>query len=447
MDATYSIPGVYRQRRERAEGFPRVRTDVAGFVGIAGPRHVGEAVAVDDWRSYLALFHEGNGDPPPGAMLHETLRSYFANGGRRAWVVNCAEAVDAELAHAQMNTMLGIGPNPQPHGLELLLRQDEVSIVVLPELDALRTVQEPVEQEQAPGNPHFVPCACTGTRGPGARRTPPPRPLARLYEDDEVLWAQQQVILRLQREPWRWIALFAPPPGRSAERAVQWRRRLTTVSPGTSVAALYWPWILRQHAPGEPLELRSPVGALAGIYAATDIDRGPHAAPANRRVEDAVDLQPPGVEDEDNRLAYDAGVNVLRDFPSRGVMVWGARTVLWGEGDEGDVLRFVNARRCLSAIARTAEVVARPLVFQPNDAMLRIRLHQMLTDYLLRVFATGALAGEVPEEGFFVEVETVEDSPEGHLVCNIGVALAAPAEFIVFRLGRDGGVVEWGEPR
>jgi phage tail sheath protein FI len=76
---------------------------------------------------------------------------------------------------------------------------------------------------------------------------------------------------------------------------------------------------------------------------------------------------------------------------------------------------------------------------------LRIRLHQLMTDYLLRVFATGALMGQQAEEGFFVSVDTVEDSPEGQLVCRIGVALAAPAEFIVFRIGREGGVIERGE--
>ena len=84
-------------------------------------------------------------------------------------------------------------------------------------------------------------------------------------------------------------------------------------------------------------------------------------------------------------------------------------------------------------------------MFQPNNALLRIKLHQLMTDYLLRVFATGALMGDAPEEGFFVSVDTVEDSPEGQLVCRIGVALGAPAEFIVFRIGREGGVIELEE--
>lgn len=447
MDATYAIPGVYRRRQPRAEGFPRVRTDIAGFVGVAGRQHVGKAVAVDEWRDYQAKFLPAGEPPPAGAMLHDTVRSYFANGGRRAWIVNVAAAIDAEQSRQLLETLLGVAVDPKPHGLELLLRQDEVSIVVMPEFDALYTRPPQEEHEATPGDPCFRPCICSGAvLAPAERRARAPQVIERLFLDDDVLRAQREVMLRLQREPWRWIALFAPPPGLSSQAAVQWRHRLPQ-GEGASIAALYWPWILRQHGPDEPIELCSPVGAVAGIYAATDIERGPHAAPANRRIEDAVDLQPPGVEDEDNRLAYDAGVNVLRGFPGRGISVWGARTLLWDGDYAGDVLAFVNARRCLSAIARTCEVVARPLVFQPNTVMLRIRLHQLMTDYLLRVFTTGALMGDVPQEGFFVSVETVEDSPEGQLLCAIGLALAAPAEFIVFRLGRDGGVVEWGEPR
>lgn len=449
MTATYSIPGVYRQPKPRVEGFPRVRTDVAGFVGVAGPRFVGQAVAVDDWKGYVALFHDGHEAPPPGAMLHDALRSFFANGGRRAWVVNVAESIDADRAQVLLNTVLGLADDPQPHGLELLLRQDEVSIVVLPELDALHTVAQPrSDDEDPPGSPCFGACARLGGAGvPAHHRPAPALELQRLFGDNDLLWAQRYVITRLQQARWRWFALFAPPPGLSAEAAVQWRERLTRGGDGHDLAGLYWPWLLQQRSPGEPILLRSPVAAVAGIFSAVDVERGPHAAPANRRVDDAVDLDVPGVDDQANRAAYDAGVNVLRAVPGLGVALWGARTLLWqGEaGGEGGPLVFVNARRCLSAIARTAEAVGRPLVFEPNTALLRIRLHQLMTDYLLRVFATGALMGDQPEEGFFVSVDTVEDSPEGQLVCRIGVALAAPAEFIVFRIGREGGVIERGE--
>jgi len=455
MAPTLSIPGVYRRPQARAEGFPRVRTDVAGFIGAAGPRHLDEAFAVDDWKGYVAQYLGGVDpgtaglDPVPGSTLAATLRSFFANGGRRAWIVNVAVAIDGALAPSLLNDMLGLGASLQPHGLELLLRQDEVSIVVLPDLHAEHLVQEdrfdPVDSR---GDPCFGACARRGPAGaPADQRAEVRSTPQRLFGDAELLWAQRYVIERLQQQRWRWFALFAPPPGLAADAAVRWRERLTRGIEETSdIAALYWPWVWQQSRPGAEEQLQSPLGAVAGIFAAVDLEAGPQAAPANRLVSDAVALQDPGVDDEANRLAYDAGVNVLRAFAGRGVQLWGARTLRWANGQPGEgSLAFINARRCLSAIARTAEVVGRPLVFEPSTTLLRIKLHQLMTDYLLRVFATGALAGDSAEDGFFVNVDTVQDSAEGQLVCRIGVALAAPAEFIVFRLGREGGVIERAE--
>src|SRR5690242_14844876 len=102
MGATFSIPGVYRRPSKRAEGFPRVRTDIAGFVGAAGPMRLNQAVAVDDWKSYVAQFRQDAQGrpvpPPPGGALDPAVRDFFANGGRRLWIVNIAEAVNPDRA-------------------------------------------------------------------------------------------------------------------------------------------------------------------------------------------------------------------------------------------------------------------------------------------------------------------------------------------------------------
>ncbi|ATY30919.1 phage tail sheath subtilisin-like domain-containing protein [Sphingomonas psychrotolerans] len=444
---TYAIPGVYRRPAERAEGFPRLRTDIAGFVGVAGVRHVGEAVAVDDWKSYVTAFRRddfGNPVPAPaGSVLDGAVRDFFANGGRRLWIVNVAARLDEIDPQKLLNMMLGVDAI-EPQGLELLLRQDEVSIVAVPELDARITVlRDRGAPEDLPGDPCFGPCVAANPandRGPASgdqiERS------ERLFGDGDLLWAQRYLIDRLLRTSWRWIAILTPPPGRAADGAVDWRRALLKGTEGASVAALYWPWLLAQDSPGASVEERSPVGAVAGIYAQVDIAIGPHAAPANRPISGAVGLASE-VGDEENALAYDAGVNVLRDFSGIGIQLWGARTLLWQDrGSRGEALSFVNARRCLSAICRSAEVIGQPMTFQPNTAILRIKLHQLMTDYLLRIFADGALKGATPEEAFFVEVPPVPDTPEGQLVCNIGIALAAPAEFIVFRIGRESGVIE-----
>lgn len=461
MAQSYQIPGVYSRPRSRAEGFPRVRTDVAGFVGIAGPRHVGEACAVDDWQGYVAQFRtdaRGGAIPPPaGAMLDKAVRDFFANGGRRLWIVNVAPTVDALDPQQLLNRMLGIDNLAAWHGLELLLRQHEVALVALPDLDAEIVVEDDrFEPPGEAGDPCFRRCDCRGSSGvPDAHRAVIASGFGRAIPEDDMLWAQQYVLTRLERESWRWFAIFAPPAGMTLARVIDWRERLTRplgacerhlhATGGSDLGGLYWPWLRVQDSPAAPEELRSPVGAVAGVFAATDLDEGAHVAPANRPLSGVVGLETT-IGDRENAQAYDAGINLLRGFAGQGTLIWGARTLLWrGPADAADPLSFVNARRCLSAIARTCEVIGQPMVFEPNSPLLRIRFHQLMVDYLLRVFASGALKGDLPEEGFFVQVNSVEESPEGHVECRIGLALAQPSEFIEFRIGRDGGVIERAE--
>ena len=83
---------------------------------------------------------------------------------------------------------------------------------------------------------------------------------------------------------------------------------------------------------------------------------------------------------------------------------------------------------------------------EPNQPMTRFVLAQALTRYLFELFNKGAFKGETEEESFFVRCDDTNNPRElvdsGQLICEIGVAIAAPAEFIVFRLGRRDGVVE-----
>jgi phage tail sheath protein FI len=65
---------------------------------------------------------------------------------------------------------------------------------------------------------------------------------------------------------------------------------------------------------------------------------------------------------------------------------------------------------------------------------------------LVPLFEDGLLRGERPEEAFYVRCDESVNPPEsvaeGRFIVELGVAIAAPAEFLVFRLGRNEGVVE-----
>ena len=103
-------------------------------------------------------------------------------------------------------------------------------------------------------------------------------------------------------------------------------------------------------------------------------------------------------------------------------------------------------RRCLSAIERRVWAALRPLVFEPNTPALWFHVTQAVLGVLVPVHESGALRGRTPDESFWVRCDESTNPPEsvarGALLCEVGVAITAPAEFLVFRVGRREAVVE-----
>jgi uncharacterized protein len=446
VDTVLGVPGVYRQPAEAAAGFPRQRTDVVGFVGVAGPNRLGEAVRLDDWRSYEEVYlRDDHGvvlAPPAGAQLRDAVRAYFANGGARCWVVNVAAAIDASTKWALLDATLGWSEHT---GLELLLDRREVAIVAAPELEAWVTA--PIEDRfDAPieDNGRFQ--CCPRVRDVGALSTTRAQLVSPLFAPAEVLAAQRALVERCGRDKWRVFALVTVPAGLSPAQVAAWRAGLAHNLADADCAALYWPWVFAADKPGLVPSLQPPLGFVAGIFARRDLARGPHVAPANEPLV-SVSAVERAVSDEDHGQLNAAAVNVIRSFPNRGLELWGARTLAFGR-DRADIgeLGYVNVRRCLTAIERSCDFEGQRIAFEPNQPMTRFVLAQVLTQYLLRVWKAGAFLGAVPDDAFFVRCDSSNNPPElianGQLVCEIGVAIAAPAEFIVFRLGRAEGVVE-----
>jgi uncharacterized protein len=108
---TYSTPGVYYERVDAgAPAIAPLRTDIAGFVGIArsGPLH--RAVPVDAWRQFQAWF----GDFTGAGYLAYAVRAFFENGGRRAWIVRVAAqaATSAGVVVAALDPVSGSASGP-----------------------------------------------------------------------------------------------------------------------------------------------------------------------------------------------------------------------------------------------------------------------------------------------------------------------------------------------
>lgn len=200
----------------------------------------------------------------------------------------------------------------------------------------------------------------------------------------------------------------------------------------TSYAALYHPWL----EVFDPLARKSsympPSGAMAGIYARTDTERGVQKAPANEVVRGCTGLSCPYNEGEQDIL-NPQGVNLIRSFTGRGIRVWGARTA-----SSNPLWKYINVRRLFIFVEESLKANTDWVVFEPNSEALWGRVQRTIELFLSSMWRSGALAGTSPGEAFFVNIGrstmTQDDIDNGRLICNIGIAPVKPAEFVIFRI-------------
>ncbi len=412
----------------------------------------------DDWIDF-ALQLGGIPAPDDGTLLARAGRAYFANGGARCHVVTIRRPRfddDAGLALALADLVGTAGATQrEATGFECLLRIFEVAFVDLPDLYARHVDATP---QSVPLPPPAVDACfrrCTDIVAAGGLvATGDSTPGAPLFADADVLAAQRALLARCSDERWRTCLLLAAPlaldpargvfAGPDATRSLAWRQQLAGAVDdlGASCAAFYHPWVLTQEKIGAPLHELPPTSLAAGILARRDLARGPHVAPANERLVGVVGLSPPVDDAVDAQLyAPPANVNPLRAWPGQGVQIWGARTL-----SDDRFMRYLPVRRCLSAIERRMMATLRPLVFEPNTPTLWFQITQAALGVLAPIFESGALRGATAEESFYVRCDDSNNPPEaialGQVLCEVGVAIAAPAEFIVFRVGRREAVVE-----
>jgi len=198
--------------------------------------------------------------------------------------------------------------------------------------------------------------------------------------------------------------------------------------------AVYYPWIKIMDPLTKRDKLVPPGGCMAGIYARSDQERGVHKAPANETVRGAIDLEFAVTKGEQDIL-NPRHINCIRAFPGRGILVWGARTMIL------DALwKYVNVRRLFIYLEESIDEGTQWVVFEPNDEKLWARVKQSITEFLTRVWKDGALMGKTVEEAFFVKCDrttmTQDDIDNGRLICVIGVAPVKPAEFVIFRIAQ-----------
>ncbi|MCW3104356.1 MAG: hypothetical protein JWO09_2796 [Bacteroidetes bacterium] len=182
----------------------------------------------------------------------------------------------------------------------------------------------------------------------------------------------------------------------------------------------------------------NPSGAMAGIYARVDNERGVWKAPANVGVRSITGPSINVTNSEQDDLNIDAtsgkSINVIRSFTGRGTLVWGARTLAGNDNE----WRYINVRRLFNYVEESVQEATMFVVFEPNTANTWQRVKGMIESFLTSLWREGALAGATTKDAFFVNVGlgqtmTAQDILEGRLIVEVGMAAVRPAEFIILQ--------------
>ncbi|MGW8954800.1 phage tail sheath family protein [Streptomyces sp. NPDC055709] len=234
------------------------------------------------------------------------------------------------------------------------------------------------------------------------------------------------------------LAILHTVSGLSAQDAGTFRGTLGPAGARPDLATLYYPWL---EVPGIHGKARTvpPSGHIAGVWAATDASRGVFKAPANVSLSGAIGLATPLSDDEQAGLNA-AGVNCLRSFPGRPLMVWGARTL--ADPSDRD-WKYVNVRRLVCFLSDSIHQSTSWAVFEPNDEHLWATLRHSVSAFLKDQWRQGALQGTTPDEAFHVICDA-SNNPQvlidrGEVHCDIYVAPVRPAEFVHFSIQQTAG--------
>ncbi len=435
-------------------------------------------IPIESYATFTSLFDPGGSLTSYGTdYLAAAVRSFFAQGGRRCYVVRMDDPISPKdgaggkadkLAKLLPGDLYAVDDRRSWHGAGHLGGLPDVSFLSLPDLPALTasapTAAAPVVSALPAGLARFAECAPPSTELA-------PIPLfallaPRLTPDDYAnRWAPsvQTVLTYLSQNGIRdiqFVAAFPLPQDLDAAAAAQspssavlaqdvhsviGSQMPENTSPATSglsneLLQLVYPWLTTtgSHVLNESLE--PPDGALVGILARNVLTRGAFT--------DATKIVPAEISDVSPSLpAQELAVPVAP-------LVWGnnswkpliVRLTLFGftpaglrllsdvTAYPGEAYRPARVHRLVSVISRASRQLGERIVFQKNGPALWQTVETSLGQLLIQLWTLNALDGDTVQEAFSVRCDastmTQNDIDNGRLIAQVTFTAAASIELI-----------------
>jgi phage tail sheath protein FI len=212
-------------------------------------------------------------------------------------------------------------------------------------------------------------------------------------------------------------------------------------------AALFFPRLrIADPNQGGALANFAPSGAVAGIFARTDGQRGVWKAPAgtDAGLSGVAELSVKMTDAENGRL-NPLGVNCIRTFPVYGTVVWGSRTLRGADALADNDYKYVPVRRLTLYLEESLFRGTQWVVFEPNDEPLWSQIRLNVGAFMNSLFRQGAFQGRSPREAYFVkcdsETTTQDDINRGIVNIVVGFAPLKPAEFVIIKIQQMAGQI------
>ncbi len=463
---------------------------VSQFSRPIGPPFSDIPIPIENYAGFTALFDPGGSPQSFGTdYLAVAVRSFFAQGGRRCYVVRMDDPVSQtdnaasklnKLSELLFGDLFSTGDQRTWHGVGHLAGLPDVSYLAVPDLPVLVASNPVTPFGAVPAAPigvvQFLECSPTAAVS-GATPLPSPSPSSisgpapRLTPPDYDTWANTVLqILSPFKDNFRevqFVAAFPMPQdldsatasenltsGTLAQDVHNIVAKWMPESPGqflsTAFLQLTYPWLKTSGSVvlGESLE--PPDGLLVGLLARNALTRGAFM--------DATKIVPAELSDVSPLLpAQDLQVPstpLVWAFPNATTYTWtdptpkplitrlslfgftplGLRLLSDVSTFPGESYRPACVHRLVSVISRAARRLGEQIVFENNGPPLWARVERSLQQLMMRLWQLNALDGDTIQDAFTVRCDSStivqNDLDNGRLIAQVTFQAAATIELI-----------------
>ena len=431
-------------------------------------------VPIESFGHFTGLFDAGGSGQASGTdYLAAAVRSFFAQGGRRCYVIRMGDPISPSddpaklLAKLAVNDMYPAEDQRGWSGVTHLAGLPEVSFLLLPDLPILSASLPPslsYAPSEAPAGPEqFVECSIADLTPSGLSTYSAPAPT--LAATDYKNWASvvMGVVWYLSNSA-RGVQFVAAMPlpqspdiataaGAKAGSAAllaanihdvllaQFDEKLALpASLSTAFLQLGYPWLRTTGSFVLNEGLEPPDGALAGVLARNALTRGTFKSATKVTPSEVFDVWPtlPTEETQASDLPLSWGSNSRKPLIERlslfGFTPAGMALLSDVTASAGESYRAASVNRLISVISRSAHRLGEELVFANSSENQWARLRNSLTHLMTALWQSNALDGATAKDAFTVKCDcgtmTQNDIDNGRIIAVVTFTAAATIELI-----------------